>query len=192
MKRSLSLLMTASLVLLGACSDMKGSRPKPGGLVVGDKAYEFKLMDSRAEWVKLSDIKENWYLVLILYRGSWCSACLGQLTQLKDDYQKFLDAGAAIACVSVESPADLSEFQRQWRFPFPLLSDPQLKLIDAYGARHPKGHEGEDISRATVVIIDSKRVVRYKYIGQTPQDRPHNAEILDLVRRFQQTSVPTP
>ncbi len=192
MKRFLPLLMAAVLAAgIVSCKDIKGTRGKPGGLDVGDKAYDFKLMDSSGHWVRLSDVQEGWYLVLVLFRGTWCSACLNQMSEFKDNLQKFKDLRAGIAFVSNEPVADLAEFQRQWRFPFPLLTDPRLKVIDAYGVRHVKGHENQDISRPCVLIIDPDKVVRYKYVGQNPQDKPHIAEVLDLLRRFRAAPAPS-
>ncbi len=185
MKRTLSILLILVLAVgLFSCKDIKGTRGKPGGLGVGDRAYEFKLMDANGNWVRMSDVQEGWYLVLVLFRGSWCEACLTQLTRFKQDIDRFSELKAGIACASVEPVSDLAEFQRQWRFPFPILADPQLRLTDAYGARHPKGHGADDISRPCVVIIDPDRIVRYKYIGANPHDHPHNAEILSLIRKF--------
>ncbi|HJT22984.1 MAG TPA: peroxiredoxin family protein [bacterium] len=159
---------------------------KPGGLGLGDKAYDFSLMDSSGHPVKMSDLKPGWYLVLILYRGSWCSACQGQLAGLKEDYPKFLAQNATVAAVSVDSIEDSANFNQQWRFPFPLLSDPDLKVIDAYGARLPNGHEGKDIAKPTTLIIDPNKTIRFKYIGKDPTDRPTDNEILFMLQQIQQ------
>lgn len=158
---------------------------KPGGLAPGDKAYDFSLMDSTGHLVKQSDLKPGWYLVLVLYRGSWCSACQGQLAGFKDDYSKFLAAHSTIAAVSVDSMQDSADFNQQWRFPFPLLSDPELKVIDAYGARLEKGHEGKDIAKPTTLIIDSNKIIRFKYMGRDPTDRPTDNEILFTLQQLQ-------
>ncbi|SRR5579871_1971561 len=158
---------------------------KPGGLVAGDKAYDFALMDSSGHLVKQSDLKPGWYLVLILYRGSWCSACQGQLAGLKEDYAKFTALNTTVAAVSVDSTQDSADFNQQWRFPFPLLSDPELKVIDAYGARLEKGHEGKDIAKPTTLIIDPNKTIRFKYVGRDPTDRPTDNEILFTIQQLQ-------
>ena len=190
--RSLSFLFIALILTgmgigwLSGCGSQEPPVPlKPGGLQVGDKAYDFSLMSSTGQLVKMSDLKPGWYLVLILYRGQWCGACQGQLAGLKDDYSRFTAVHATIAAVSVDSLEDSAQFNGQWRFPFPLLSDTQLKVIDAYGARHPQGHGGKDIARPTTIIIDSNRIVRYKYIGKDPVDRPTDNEILFTIQQIQ-------
>jgi peroxiredoxin Q/BCP len=158
---------------------------KPGGLVVGDKALDFALTDSQGQIMKLSDMKPGWYLVLVLYRGYWCSACLNQLLNLKEDFAKFPAVHAAVAAVSVDKVEDSYNFNQQWRFPFPLLADPNFQVIDAYGARHPSGHDGHDIARPTVIIIDPQKIVRYKYLGKDPMDRPTDNEILFQIQQMQ-------
>jgi peroxiredoxin len=187
-----ALVSLAMVFLPSGCSQMKAPPPKPGGLGVGDQAYPFKLMDSQNRWVQSSDIQEGWYLVLVLFRGSWCSSCVDELNELKRDFGEFQRRKAAIVCVSSESTADLAEFQRQWRFPFPLLSDLKLKVIDAYGARHPKGHEGKDISFSCIVISDPGGTIVYRFLDQRPQNIPNNAEILGFIDRFQKNPVPKP
>ena len=159
--------------------------PKPGGLAVGDKAFDFSVMDNNGRVLNLSGVQEGWYLVLILFRGHWCSACQNQLINLKEDFPKFAPLHAALACVSVDTVEESAHFAEEWRFPFPLLSDTKFQIIDAYGARHPQGHEGKDISRPAVIIIDPQKIVRYKYVGNSPVDRPTDDEILFTLQQIQ-------
>ena len=159
---------------------------KPGGLAVGDKAADFSVMDSTGHFMKLSDVQEGWWLVLILYRGHWCSACQNQLLNLKQDYPRFQQIRVTLAAVSVDPVEDAAHMNEQWRFPFPLLCDTQFHIIDAYGARHEKGHDEKDISRPAVIIIDPQKIIRYKYVGKSPVDRPEDDEILFRIQQFQQ------
>ncbi|HEY5038075.1 MAG TPA: redoxin domain-containing protein [bacterium] len=162
---------------------------RPGGLVVGDKAADFSLMDQTGHVIKLSDTREGWYLVLIFYRGHWCSACLNQLLNLKESFPKFAALHAALAAISVDPVEDSAHFNEEWRFPFPLLTDSQLQQIDAYGARHPQGHEGKDISHPAVIIIDPNKMIRYKYVGKSPVDRPTEDEILYALQQIQKSTT---
>lgn len=174
--------------LPGCGSDETPAPTKPGGLVVGDKAAPFALLDQKGQVIKLSDVDKDWYLVLLFYRGHWCSACLNQLLDMKKDLPRFTALRTAVMTVSVDPVEDSAHFNEEWRFPFPMLSDPKLRLIDAYGARHPQGHEGKDISKPGVLIIDPQRIVRFKYIGTSPVDRPTNDEILFQIEQFEKTT----
>ena len=184
------LALTAALSLSSGC----GSPPeplvqKPGGLTVGDKAADFSLMDSDGHPMKLSDVQAGWYLVLVLYRGHWCSACQNQLINLKDDYPKFTALHAALAAVSVDTMEESAHFTKEWRFPFPLLNDSKFQVIDAYGAHHPGGHDGKDISKPAVIIIDPQKIIRFKHVGVSPVDRPTDDEILFYIQQMQQQAV---
>lgn len=159
---------------------------------MGDQAADFALMDSSGHLMKLSDVQEGFYLVLIFYRGHWCNACQNQLLNLKDDFTKFAPLHAALAAVSVDSIEESADFNHTWRLPFPLLSDSQLRLIDAYGIRHPKGHDGKDISRPCVIILDPQKTIRYKYVGVLPTDRPSDDEIIFTLQKLQREASKKP
>jgi peroxiredoxin Q/BCP len=158
-------------------------------LDVGDEAYNFSLTDSAGRTMRLGDVKSGWYLMLVFYRGHWCTACLNQLLDLKRDYDQFTAQKTALACISVDSPETSTEFNNSWRFPFPLLSDPSLEVIDAYGARHPEGHEGKDISKPLIVIVAPNKRIVFKYLGHSPVDRPSNSDLLEWLKKHAQTNV---
>ncbi len=182
----LFLLLALGLAFFSGCDSNEDRLIlKPGGLQTGDMAYDFSLMSSTGQLVKMSQVSPGWYLVLVLYRGHWCGACQEQLAELKTDYPKFTALHATIAAISVDELEDSSDLNRQWNFPFPLLSDPTLKVIDAYGARHVGGHGIHDIARPTIIIIDPYRKVRFKYIGKNAVDRPTDNEILYTVQQIQ-------
>jgi len=161
---------------------------KPGGLAIGDKAAEFKLLDQNGKLIKSSDVQPGWYTVMIFYRGRWCMACQNQLLNLKQDINRFASAKITLAAVSTDPVEEAAIMNQEWRIPFPLLSDQRLHLIDAYGLRLVDGHDGKDISKPAVIIVDPQKTVRYKYVGKSPIDRPSNDEILFLVKQMQTPS----
>jgi thioredoxin-dependent peroxiredoxin len=171
---------------LGGCGGGQNSGLAPGQVLMpGDKAMDFSLQDSSGNFMKLSDVPANTYLILFFYRGAWCSACMNHLLDLKSANQKFLDAHAVLAAVSVDPVEDSAAFSAQWHIPFPLLSDSELKLIGAYGFVDKNGHAGKDISRVGVVIIDPQKIVRYRYLGKDAFDRPSNDAILYVIQQLQ-------
>ncbi len=188
--KTIPLLIWGLLGVIGFCGCAISPQTviKPGGLQAGDKAADFSLMDATGHPMKLSDVQPGSYLVLIFYRGHWCTACLNQLLNLKKDLPQFTALHATLAAVSTDSVENSAAFNNQWRFPFPLLSDTQLQLIDAYGARNPKGHDKKDISHPAVVIIDPQKIVRYKHVGKDALDRLENDEILFELQKVQKST----
>lgn len=182
-----SCLLFVSLLAPLACGPTV-TNTKPGGLMPGDMAADFSLMDSNGKITRLASVPPDTYLVIILYRGFWCSACQTQLFNLKDDYPKFLQNHAILYAVSTDLVEESLNFNQQWRFPFTLLSDVNCNLIGAYGAINKAGHNGHPIAHPTVIIIDPQKRIRYKYIGANPQDRPSDDEILVEIQREQAAS----
>jgi len=184
--------LTAFLLPLPGC---KSSSPtpaltRPNGLEVGDKLVDFSLMDENGQIFKLSDLQADWYLVVVLYRGAYCNACRTMLFNLKDNYSLFTSEHVAIAAISTDSVEDSFHFNDQWRFPFPLLSDPNLKLIDAFGARHPNGHGIYDVAHPSIIIMDPQKTIRYKKLGKEPDDLPNPNEIVSLIQGFKGKAGP--
>ncbi len=152
---------------------------------IGDKVVDFGLTDQNGQFTKLSAVPPNAYLVLIFYRGAWCNACQEQLFQLKKDFHKFVEVNTLLAAVSTDPVEDSAQYNHQWNFPFPLLADPQLKLIDWFGFRNVRGHGIYDVSYPAVVIIDPQKIIRFKSIGKNPIDLPTNAELVFMIKQMQ-------
>jgi peroxiredoxin len=187
--KKIFLLILATGMLMAGCSPASAPKTvKSGGLGVGDKATDFSLLDAEGHSIKLSDVQPGWSLVLFFYRGHWCEACLNQMLNLKRDEPKFTALKASLAAVSVDTVEESAAWNKQWRFPFPLLSDTKLELIKAYGALDFKGHDGKDISHPAVIIIDAQKTVWFKYVGTKATDRPDDDEVLYEVQKLQQTA----
>jgi peroxiredoxin len=68
---------------------------------------------------------------------------------------------------------------------FPILSDPDLRTIDAYGLRHSGGGpDGHDIAHSASVLIDRDGIVRWTYVTTNVRFRPTPADVLAAVDRL--------
>jgi peroxiredoxin len=94
---------------------------------------------------------------------------------LRDDYQRFVDAGAEILAVA---PHDVSECARhgaQAGLPFPILADPRRRVFARYDVRWALGSLGQ---RPGLYVIDRDGIVRYALLGAQQWEIPSNAEVL--------------
>jgi peroxiredoxin len=64
---------------------------------------------------------------------------------------------------------------------FPILSDPDFRLIDAYDLRHREAHDGQDIALSASVLLDGDGVVRWTYVTENVRLRPTPDEVLAAV-----------
>jgi peroxiredoxin len=88
----------------------------------------------------------------------------------------------AIAAVVVDSPETNATLAREAELGYPILSDPELQTIDAYGLRHAgAGPEGRDISHSATVLIDGEGIVRWTFVTRNFRVRPTPADVLAAI-----------
>ena len=77
-----------------------------------------------------------------------------------------------------------AKFSAKYNLNFPLLSDPDFKAIEAYGARRMKQFLGKSflgIVRSTFLIGSDGRIAR---IWEKAPSKGHAAEVLDAVKQL--------
>jgi peroxiredoxin len=67
---------------------------------------------------------------------------------------------------------------------FPLLSDPDQRVIKQYGLLHEKGHGGSDIARPADLLVDRDGIIRWVHYTDNIRVRPHPEEILAEAQRL--------
>ena len=82
----------------------------------------------------------------------------------------------AVVAISVDSAEDSTALAARLNITIPLLSDPDLAVIKAYGV----AMEGNDIAVPSTFIVGSDRVVRWRHVGETQFDRPDSQQVLEL------------
>jgi len=82
----------------------------------------------------------------------------------------------------VVDPVDTNaQLRRDAGLQFSILSDPDLRTIDAYGVRHRGGHGDDDIALSASVLIDGNGIVRWSHATRNFRERPLPAAILAAI-----------
>ena len=102
-------------------------------VVTGEPAPLFSLLDHRGRTVSLADFAGK-RLLVYFYPRAFTPGCTTEACDLRDRHQAFLQAGWAIVGISPDSPERLARFREKHSLPFPLLSDPDHRVAEAYGA----------------------------------------------------------
>ena len=66
---------------------------------------------------------------------------------------------------------------------FPVLSDPEAKVISEFGILHPKGHADKDIAIRTAVLVDENGNELWRRVSTSVADTPKPDEVLERIRR---------
>jgi len=99
--------------------------------------------------------------------------CREQLVKLPSKFHELTADGAAVLAISIDSPDAARRLGRDLGLPFPILSDPDMSVIRAYGM---KGN-GMDMADMGYVVIDKRGRIRARQI-----DREFGDHIGDIVR----------
>ena len=147
----------------------------------GTRAPDFALEASGGEQVSLSDYRGQ-TVVLYFYPKDDTPGCTTEACNFRDDYSEIIAAGAVVLGVSPDSVKSHDRFKNKYELPFPLLSDPEHKVAELYGAWGEKkmfGRTYMGIIRSTYVIDEQGVIIRV-----FPKVRPkaHSQEVLAVLR----------
>ena len=150
-------------------------------LETGTKAPVFTLNDKDGNAVSLSDFMGK-KVVLYFYPKDNTPGCTRQACAFAAAYEDFKTLDAVVIGVSKDSEASHRKFAEKYGLPFILLSDPELKAIQAYGVWQEKKNYGKvsmGVVRSTF-IIDEKGLIE-KVMPKVKPDT-NAAEILAYLK----------
>ena len=147
-------------------------------LQVGNQVPEFSVVDDRGNTQSLSAYKGQ-KLVVFFYPKANTPGCTAEACDLRDHYKELQDAGYALLGVSADSQKKQRNFSEKYSFPFPLLADEDMQVIEAFGVWGPKkfmGREYDGIHRMTFIIDENGVVER---VIEKVKTKAHAAQILE-------------
>ena len=125
-------------------------------LEVGIKAPDFILLDKDGKEVSSKDIFEKYETVVIyFYPKDSTAGCTKQACGFRDSYDEYKNLNVPVIGISKDSVKSHMNFATKQELPFILLSDPELKAINAYDVYHEKKMYGKTymgVVRTTYII----------------------------------------
>ena len=134
-------------------------------LEAGQAAPDFTLLDQDEHPVSLSDFRGR-RVIVYFYPAAQTPGCTTQACDFRDSLSSLQGAGYTVLGVSRDTPEKLRAFRDSDGLTFPLLSDPDHVVHEAYGAWGEKQNYGKTITgvlRSTFVIDEDGRIVEAKY-----------------------------
>lgn len=144
-------------------------------------APDFTLPGQDGGTVSLEDFAGKW-TVLYFYPKDDTPGCTVEACSLRDARDDIAELGAEIIGISKDDPSSHEKFKAKHSLNFTLLSDPEGKVIEAYGAWGPKMFGKEGILRKTF-LIDPQGIVRKVYGRVTPLG--HGEQVIEELKRLQ-------
>ncbi|MDR6199034.1 thioredoxin-dependent thiol peroxidase [Microbacterium sp. BG28] len=131
----------------------------------GDIAPDFTLHDQDGDAVSLEGFRGR-PVILYFYPAAMTPGCTTQACDFRDSLSSLTAAGYTVLGVSRDSSEKLRTFRERDGLTFPLLSDPDHAVHDAYGAWGEKTNYGktvEGVLRSTFVIDADGRIEQALY-----------------------------
>jgi thioredoxin-dependent peroxiredoxin len=131
----------------------------------GDPAPQFTLPDSTGTKVSLADYRGRSVLVYF-YPAAATPGCTTEACDFRDNLADLNDAGLAVLGISPDAPPKLAKFAADQNLNFPLLSDADRTVMQAWGAYGEKKNYGRTIMgviRSTFVVDPDGRISKALY-----------------------------
>ena len=129
-------------------------------LEIGEIAPNFSLLDQDGASVALSDFSGQ-KVIIYFYPAAGTPGCTTQACDFRDNINSLKSAGYQVLGVSKDTTDDLKKFQADQGLNFPLLSDLELDVHNAYGAYGEKNLYGKKVTgvlRSTFVIAENSTI----------------------------------
>jgi thioredoxin-dependent peroxiredoxin len=129
----------------------------------GEQAPPFTLGDVTGREVSLEDFAGR-DVVLYFYPKDDTPGCTKEACGFRDAWDELQALGVVVLGVSADDAQSHRRFIARYRLPFPLLSDPDHRVMQAYGAYGEKTMYGRKVTgviRSTVWIGPDGRIRRH-------------------------------
>ncbi len=134
-------------------------------LNIGDQAPDFTLPDAEGNKVSLAGLKGS-NVVVYFYPAASTPGCTTEACDFRDNLNSLKSAGYEVLGLSPDAGPKLAKFAQTESLNFPLLSDEDHSVADAYGAWGEKKNYGktyEGLIRSTIVVDGEGKVSLSQY-----------------------------
>jgi len=131
----------------------------------GTAAPDFTLLDQDEHPVSLGDFRGR-RVILYFYPAAQTPGCTTQACDFRDSLASLQGAGYTVLGISRDTPEKLRAFRDSDGLTFPLLSDPDHAVHEAYGAWGEKQNYGKTVTgvlRSTFVVDEDGKIVEALY-----------------------------
>lgn len=149
----------------------------------GKPAPLFTLKDPDGNKVALKDFRGR-NVIVYFYPKDDTPGCTKEACGFRDDWQAIQDTNTVVIGISPDGAESHLKFIAKYGLPFTLLSDPDRKVMEKYGAWGEKtlyGKKSIGVIRSTTWVgPDGKVIKHWKKVAKAAD---HPAKVLELLRK---------
>jgi len=138
---------------------------------VGEKAPDFELTNQDGKTVRLSDFHGQ-KVILFVYPAAFTEGCTKQACGFRDQFPQIKVSNAVVLGLSPDTVEKLADWKKAENLPYDLLSDPDHKVMEAWGAWGEKTSYGKTYVGVirSHFVIDENGVFKDVRINVKPLD----------------------
>lgn len=151
---------------------------------VGKAAPAFKLEDAEGNTVSLADFKGKSNVVVYFYPKAMTPGCTVQACSLRDSKKQLAKLNTVVLGISPDPQKSLVKFIERDKLNFTLLSDPEHKVAEKYGAWGEKslyGRKYMGIMRSTVIVGKDGKV---KHVMEKVNTKTHHDDVMEIIQKI--------
>lgn len=144
-----------------------------------DKMPEFEGVNQDGKTIKSTDFAGQKYIIYFFPKAN-TPGCTAESCNLRDHNTELREKGYNIIGVSADSVMRQKDFSTKFDLPFPLISDEDNKIINAFGVWGRKkfmGKEYDGIIRTTFIINEKGFI---EEVIEKVKTKEHAQQILNL------------
>ena len=153
----------------------------------GETAPPFRLKADDGREVSLAGLRGK-HVALYFYPKASTPGCTTEAIEFREVKSEFDKLDAIILGCSADSVEAQAKFKAKQKLNFPLLSDPDFTVIEAYGARRMKSFLGKSflgIVRSTFLIGPDGRIAK---VWDKVSAKGHAADVLSAAQKLQENA----
>jgi len=139
----------------------------------GQSAPDFSLFNSEKTKISLADFKGK-NLVILFFPQAFTGVCTTELCSVRDNLNAYTSLNAEVVGISVDSIFTLAKFKEEQSYNFPLLSDFNKEISQAYGSFYDEFvFDMKGVSRRAAFVVDADGIVQYAEVLESAGDQPN-------------------
>jgi peroxiredoxin len=189
--------------MLDATKKLADAKISKNALIVGSIAKDFTLKNVLNKDISLDELlKENDFVVISFYRGTWCPYCNLELKALQGINNELISLNAKLVAISPQTPDASLTTKEKNELDFEVLSDADSKVIKDYGLvfnlddeikpiyesfgiklAQSNGVDTYELPMPGVFVINKNKEILFTFIDEDYTKRCEPKTILDTIRK---------
>jgi peroxiredoxin Q/BCP len=154
-------------------------------IAVGQRAPDFSGMTGSGKQLSLKDFRGKQHVILYFFPKDFTPGCTKEACSFRDRRSEIAKLDAEIIGASFDTAEKHKQFADAYQLPYPLLSDPDGAIAQAYGVGRLGGFLGGFLpTKRVTFVIDKDGIVQHVIKSELNIDK-HIDEAIGVLKRLQ-------